>query len=729
MTKRENLLLIALPILALLVSARLDRSVAGTIPQIPSLVSSSRFLSLLGNGLFLIPVSLALYVWGRAAGKGGLREAGRAGLISVLSAGIAVNMLKAAFERPRIPHAGDFVTRLLNDPSFFDFTGRFNSFPSGHTAASFAFAYALGARYPRLKAPLYAVASLIALSRVYLGSHYPTDVVAGAILGVSAGYVFAKGAGGAGDWDKKLKFLLITLTLFISFFKSGSFLLFDVDEAVFSEASREMVETGDFLTPSYNYEPRFDKPILFYWFTSLSFFLFGTTEFAARFTSGVFGSLLVLITYFFVKRQGGYIAAVFSALILLLNIAYFVYSHAAITDMTLAFFVAGSVYSFHLGATTDDKRWYWAFWASMALAALTKGAVGVLFPLAVALLHLLLSGGLKEFKAVFRPAHLALFIAVAAPWFAAEAYVNGWDFINAFIVKHHIKRYTGVISSHGGPPYYYIGVLLIGFFPWAALLPQALWKGYREWREKTPGLYLLSSVWFLFIFVFFSVASTKLPNYIFPLIPAASIMAGLSVSRSIEGGDGGIRYSIYFMMVMSVAASAALFAVPFMGMEAELPFPDGFFFALSSIFLMTALFAGTTLIKPLPSFSLLSSVAVFLLVFLRLHAVPPANLRLQGELYDYSRYARTLGKGFVFAEYEINKPSLRFYYGGKVLRLEKTDSCSIREHSKRSKLLIVTDKERLGELKDSRLRVINEGRDYVLLTNAADAPGFKTAER
>ncbi|MDP2689534.1 MAG: phosphatase PAP2 family protein, partial [Deltaproteobacteria bacterium] len=329
----------------LVFSIQLDPLAATGMTRYASLASAARFFNFIGNGAFLIPLCLLLYILGLSLKGTDLRNAGRDALYSFALGGIAVHILKAAFERPRMAHSAGAVMKLLSNPSFFDFTGKFNSFPSGHTVAAFSVAYALSKRYPALRLLFYAVAVLVGASRVYTASHYPSDVVAGAVVGVWAGYLITCRG------EVKRKWLLSGLTILIismSFFKTGGFLLFDVDEAVFSEASREMVETGDYITPTYNYEARYDKPILFYWFMAAAFKLFGTNEFAARFTSGGFGVLLVFLTFLFIRRVRGELAAYACALVLLLNTGFFFYSHSAVTDMTLAFFITASIFSFYL---------------------------------------------------------------------------------------------------------------------------------------------------------------------------------------------------------------------------------------------------------------------------------------------------------------------------------------------------------------------------------------------
>lgn len=690
---------------------QLDNLLVGRLPQADALVALSRFLSLVGNGGFLISVCAALYLFGLITKGITFKNAGKEAAFSLLLSGAATHILKAAFERPRINSGAGSAMRLLEDPSLFDLTGRFNSFPSGHTAAAFAVAYVLSKRYPRLALPFYAVAALIGAARVYLGSHYPTDVLAGAVVGVIAGYLVTATERAREKW---LIAGLCLLILSISFFKTGGFFLFDVDEAVFSEASREMVETSDFITPTYNYEPRYDKPVLIYWLMSASFKLFGTTEFAARFTSSLSGSLLVFMTFLFMRRVKGGSAAFFAALALLLNIEYFVYTHSAVTDMTLALFVSASIYSFYLGAS-EDKKWFTAFWVSSALAVLTKGAVGLLFPLAVAIIFSILSRDMTKVKGLFSPRLIALFLAISVPWFAAQFYINGMEFFNAFVIKHHIQRYSEVISSHGGPFYFYLGVLVAGFFPWVAFLPGAICRGIKERLDPLSDLYLLSTIWFLFVLVFFSIARTKLPNYIFPLFPAGAVLAGLSVAELIEGKRG--KGAVCLLIVISLAFAASLLILPSMHIRMDIALPPRFFHIAGSFFLAIAVLAALSLLQPLKSVLAICAVMAGLIIFLRLHALPPVNVYLQRTLYDYSRYAgKSLGKKGVLATYELNKPSIAFYAGRKTLKVEKSAECDIKEHAKRTDLVVITTAPKYAESVElKKLKVLDSRGEYMLL--------------
>ena len=718
---RRNFLIAALAACALVVSLRLDLLLAHNIRSTEALVPVARFFSLVGNGGFLAGVAVLLYAIGLSSRKEQFKEAGKTGLFALLAGGLTVHILKSAFERPRIEHGVNAVLTLLENPSLSDLTGRFNSFPSGHTAVSFALAAVLSKRFPRLMAPLYIIAALVGASRVYLGSHYPSDVVAGALLGLAIGWLVDNQK----DRRRLALSALVLITLFISFFKTGGFLLFDVDEAVFSEAAREMVETGDLITPTYNYEPRYDKPILIYWLMSAAFKLFGTGEFAARFTSGLFGTFSVLATFFFIRRIKGLAPAMLCALALLLNLEYFVYTHSAVTDMTLGFFIASSIYAFYLGFHEDDPRWYWGFWCASALAVLTKGAIGLLFPVAVSTLFMAASGNKDRIKALFRPAFIAVFFAITVPWFAAQFYVNGWDFFNAFIIKHHIQRYSEVISSHSGPFYYYIGVLLLGFFPWVAFLPASVYRAFKERLTPGSGLYLLTAIWFLFVLIFFSIAKTKLPNYIFPLYAPAAILAGLALNDICEKNGFHRKSPLYISMILSAVFAAAMFILPSLQLRMDIPFDPGFFYTLGAIFSAVAVFSLAAFSKPLKAYISIAGVMVFFLVFLRLYGLPAVNTYLQKTLYRYSVYAREAGVDTVLATYELNKPSIAFYSRGKGVKIEKDRAGEIAEYAKDRGLIIITTPSKYEDIKGTTALEVLDAKDGFMLLGAGKLPPFK----
>ncbi len=191
--------------------------------------------------------------------------------------------------------------------------------------------------------------------------------------------------------------LLLALCALLFFLGLGTLGLTDRDEGSNAEAAREMVASGDWITPTLNGAPRFAKPILIYWLISGSYLAFGVSEFTARLPSALFGTLLVLMQYAFATRMFGPTVGLRAALMLLLNIEVLALGRMVLTDMVLVFFTTLSIFCFFLAASPPagrgrSKRWYWGFYIGMALATLTKGPVGVLVPLLAVIPYLLLTG-------------------------------------------------------------------------------------------------------------------------------------------------------------------------------------------------------------------------------------------------------------------------------------------------------------------------------------------------
>jgi 4-amino-4-deoxy-L-arabinose transferase-like glycosyltransferase len=341
-----------------------------------------------------------------------------------------------------------------------------------------------------------------------------------------------------GDRRRRIAILLILLLVSGSlfFFRLGTPGLFDADEPAYAQAAREMLETGDWITPHFNGQPRFDKPILFYWLIILSYRVFGITEFAVRFWSALAAVLLVLTVAWGARRWFGPPADLWAGLAFATNLLTALLARAAVTDMLLTLFVTVAILA-GVEAFSDSRqgrRWAAWGWAAMGLAVLVKGPVGLVIP-AMALGGMLLAfrelrAGLERLCPWQGP---VLFVAIAAPWYVLVLAANGWAFVEGFLIKHHFTRYAGVISSHAGPLWFYLPVVLVGFFPWSGFLPRALWQAGRVIRRSASGgrepadrLLVTCACWAAGVFLFFSLAGTKLPSYLFPAFPALSLLVG-----------------------------------------------------------------------------------------------------------------------------------------------------------------------------------------------------------
>jgi 4-amino-4-deoxy-L-arabinose transferase-like glycosyltransferase len=271
---------------------------------------------------------------------------------------------------------------------------------------------------------------------------------------------------------------------------------------------------------------------------------------------------LILIHYLFLVHQRDRTVALFGGLMLLLNLEILGLGRMALTDSVLIFFTTASLYGFWLGLHGEGvvRRWIWMFYIGMALATLTKGPVGFAVPLIAAALYLTWTRRWQDYWQKGMPlAGMLLFALLAAPWYAAMLYVHGDAYASA-AKTNTVGRFLSPMEGHYGTIFFYLPVLLIGFFPWSALLPVPLYHTFKEWylirrtRARpnptgTPELDLFAALWVVSVFVFFTASATRLPHYIGPLFPAAALLTASYWSRGLDDPHTkGIRASIHFMM-------------------------------------------------------------------------------------------------------------------------------------------------------------------------------------
>ena len=363
----------------------------------------------------------------------------------------------------------------------------------------------------------------------------------------------------------------------------GSVALTDRDEGRNAEAGREMLESGDWITPTFNYEPRFIKPALLYWLMSASYWAFDANEFTARLPSAMFGIGLVTLQYVFLARVRGATVGAFGALMLLLNIEVIILGRQALTDMVLMFFTTLSAYAFWLGfnGKTARRSWLLLSYAAMACGTLDKGPPGFLVPLLGIIPYLTVT---KQWRRYWREGFplggLATFLALALPYYAAMLWLHGATY-SAQVQAHTVSRFFNPFYGWGGTIAFYVPVLLVGFFPWSPLLTVALYDTYKVWRHpqrrlavdeplavgpvagRERDLELFAALWFVAVFIFFSLGATRLPHYIGPLYPAAAMAVALYWTRTRHGIESrGIRPALIAMVVLGSVLSLMCAALP-----------------------------------------------------------------------------------------------------------------------------------------------------------------------
>lgn len=358
------------------------------------------------------------------------------------------------------------------------------------------------------------------------------------------------------------------MTAVLVFWGLGSVGLTDRDEGRNAEAGREMYETGDWLSPTFNYEPRFAKPVLVYWLMSASYGLFGVNEFAARLPSAVFGLGLIVLQYLVVSVLRGAVVGLFAALMLLVNVEIIGISRMALTDSVLIFFTTLALYGFWLGFHEDRRRLLWLFYIGMAFGTLAKGPVGVLVPGLTVALYLTMAKQWPRFWAVGYPvAGTAVFAAMVLPWYVAMWTLHGGAYAAA-AQANTVGRFLRPMEGHGFTILFYVPVLLLGFFPWSGWLPFAWYDAYRSWRDAQGTertLEWFAAAWVAAVFVFFTLSSTRLPHYIGPLFPAAALLTAVYWYRClVDPATRGIRAAVHTVILLGSLLALGLAAVPWL---------------------------------------------------------------------------------------------------------------------------------------------------------------------
>jgi 4-amino-4-deoxy-L-arabinose transferase-like glycosyltransferase len=330
---------------------------------------------------------------------------------------------------------------------------------------------------------------------------------------------------------------LIAATLYVCYFSHlGAIGFVGPDEPRYAWVARDMVETGDWVTPHLYGKPWFEKPPLYYWGAAVCFKLFGVSEAAARLPSAISALLATLALAWLALHLYGAETARWLLLFLPTTVGMIGFSHAAATDMpfsgmlTVAMVAAAVV----LGLTRNENtpilpRTPWLalviFGFFLGLAVLAKGPAAIILCGGAVFFWALFTRHWRDAFRLLHPAAISTFCLTALPWYTLCARRNP-DFLRVFIIEHNFKRYLTPEFQHIQPFWFYVPVVLVAFLPWAGALIWTTVAGSAR-VVKAKGLspqtsFLLS--WSLFVFLFFTLSQSKLPGYILPAVPALAML-------------------------------------------------------------------------------------------------------------------------------------------------------------------------------------------------------------
>ena len=352
--------------------------------------------------------------------------------------------------------------------------------------------------------------------------------------------------------------MLVAICLFLFFFKLGSRALWDHDEGMHAAMARNMVVTGDWVTPTFNGEGFYDKPALFNWLGAASFELLGFTELAARLPSAVLGFACVLLTYLLGKKMFGSSVGFLGGLILATSGLFMVLSRAVQYDIVLCFFTTLSLFFFYSGVVDEKhrRRYFLLFYVATAFAVLAKGPLGLVIPALVVGPYLLLSRRLGLLREMQLGWGVLIVAAVASPWYILMAVRND-DYLAHFFLGQNLGYFLSAESRHPEPFYFYLLVLPGLLFPWTAFLPLAIYRPLRDPQSRTKDPIRFLLIWVIVIFVFFSLAVSKLETYLLPLFPAVALLIALLWDELLTTGNEGLRRGLFWFHLPIVALSLA----------------------------------------------------------------------------------------------------------------------------------------------------------------------------
>jgi 4-amino-4-deoxy-L-arabinose transferase-like glycosyltransferase len=320
-------------------------------------------------------------------------------------------------------------------------------------------------------------------------------------------------------------------------------LLDDVD-TVHAEAAREMVQRHDWVTLYTNGFRYLEKAPLMYWSIAASYKIFGIGNWSTRLPLMITALALVLATWGLGRFVYGKAAGFCAGVAMVTSLGLFVYTRFLIPEVMVALWLTLG-YCFFLRSLEEERPSFlvcWGFAATCALNVLTKGLVGLVFPVGAVGLFLLLTGNLRHLMKLRVLSSSLVFLVIAAPWHVLAALRNppqgqARGFLWFYFINEHVMRFLGkrVPPGYDTVPLVLFWVLfVVWLFPWCAFLPQALgqvpvrWNGIRgrlRALDRRQRANLLFFLWAFVILGFFSF-STRQEYYTIPALPATALLAG-----------------------------------------------------------------------------------------------------------------------------------------------------------------------------------------------------------
>lgn len=386
----------------------------------------------------------------------------------------------------------------------------------------------------------------------------------------------------------------------------GMYPLFNPDEGRYAEIPREMLATGNFITPHLNGVEYFEKPALQYWFNALFMAIFGENEFAVRLFPALTALGGIYCTYVLGKKMFDKATGILAALMVATSFLYLVIGSLNILDMAIAFFLTAALTTYYFYGRTMKKAYLYWVYIFMGLGLLTKGLIGIVLVGGIVYCYLLLT---RQWKLMLKNISLPgilLFLAVVFPWFYLVCKANP-DFFQFFFIHEHFQRYLTKVHNRYEPFYFFVPCIIFGIMPWTGFLLSWRKKLCRQWSVQGRD-YLYLILWSGLIFIFFSISDSKLVPYIVPCIPPLAILLADCI---LKGGRLKLPMMINTLLGLIFGIALIFAGIKFTnyGASPELVLPMSLVLILGNLFILVKIYRGEPLEK------ILSYFVVFALLF------------------------------------------------------------------------------------------------------------------
>jgi 4-amino-4-deoxy-L-arabinose transferase-like glycosyltransferase len=494
---------------------------------------------------------------------------------------------------------------------------------------------------------------------------------------------------------------LFALLAAILFIRLGETPIYILDEAKNAQCAREMLLRHDFIVPTFNGELRVDKPPLHYFFMMLSYKIFGVNEFAARFFSVVMGLLTIFVTYKYTKRLFNLFAAFCACLVLATSTQFLFEFRLSVPDPYLIFFITLGLFSAYTWLKENNISQLYISAAAFALATLAKGPVAIALP-GLCLLIWIISK--KKWKTALTWHLIPAFILLAVitlPWYIAVHKATNGAWTKGFFIDNNLNRFSDPQEGHGGAFYITVLFVLIGLLPFMSFIWEAIKNRKTVFQNDLVNF---SGVVVVVFVIFFSVASTKLPNYAMPCYPFAAVILGSFLASLLNSEVTSKKYPLYILIAILFALPVAgYFAISY---EKEL---TSLSWIVWPILLIPFGFILFLLVNKNPNWQKKTTAIVILYSLFNIISL----YYIYPTLYKQNPVTKTIEivkNAPAILSYKIYNPGYNFYLSGNIKKFDSIDSLNI-QLQKVPGTIVISRKEFLDSLQTIGLDTIAEHRD------------------